>query len=73
MVSFFVLFGFVSHLIPFDLGVNAQVGLLLVGRALVIPQWLNLFQVIRELPTGSTIIEQQKNSSGKKSVWKNLR
>jgi hypothetical protein len=41
-----------------------NVGILLMGKCLVVPQWLNLFDVIKELGTGTSLVEMIKSHDG---------
>lgn len=51
---------------------GSRVGMVLAGRCLVVPQWLNLFDVLKELGTGVSLIDTAKSDSGRRSVWNKL-
>jgi hypothetical protein len=50
-----------------------NVGILLMGKCLVVPQWLSLFDVIKELGTGSSLVEMIKSKDvGRKNTRTNI-
>ena len=57
------------HHPPFIGNLTTQVGMVLTGKCLVVPQYLNLFEVLKELGTGMSLVDSARSDSGRRSVW----